>query len=66
VEAAFAGELFTDAMREAASLRQSLDSFFEQVTVNAPEPALRLNRLKLLSRLVRMMRLIADFSQIES
>ncbi|MFT8368205.1 MAG: glycine--tRNA ligase subunit beta [Acetobacter papayae] len=66
VEAAFAKELFTDAMREAASLRQSLDSFFEQVTVNAPEPALRLNRLKLLSRLVRMMRLIADFSQIES
>lgn len=66
VEAAFTGELFTDAMREAASLRQPLDSFFEQVTVNAPEPALRLNRLKLLSRLVRMMRLIADFSQIES
>ncbi|MGE4522140.1 MAG: glycine--tRNA ligase subunit beta [Acetobacter sp.] len=66
VETAFAGELFTDAMREAASLRQPLDSFFEQVTVNAPEPALRLNRLKLLSRLVRMMRLIADFSQIES
>lgn len=66
VEAAFAGELFTDAMREAASLRQPLDSFFEQVTVNASEPALRLNRLKLLSRLVRMMRLIADFSQIES
>ena len=66
VEAAFAKELFTDAMREAASLRLSLDSFFEQVTVNAPEPALRLNRLKLLSRLVRMMRLIADFSQIES
>jgi glycyl-tRNA synthetase beta chain len=66
VETAFAGELFTDAMREAASLRQPLDSFFEQVTVNAPEPALRLNRLKMLSRLVRMMRLIADFSQIES
>ena len=66
VEAAFTGELFTDAMREAANLRQPLDSFFEKVTVNAPEPALRLNRLKLLSRLVRMMRLIADFSQIES
>ncbi|MBO1324937.1 glycine--tRNA ligase subunit beta [Acetobacter sp. TBRC 12305] len=65
VEAAFAEERFTDAMREAASLRPELDSFFEQVTVNAPEPALRLNRLKLLSRLVRMMRLIADFSQIE-
>ncbi|QEO16748.1 glycine--tRNA ligase subunit beta [Acetobacter vaccinii] len=65
VEAAFAEEKFTDAMREAASLRQTLDSFFAEVTVNAPEAALRLNRLHLLFRLVRMMRLIADFSQIE-
>jgi glycyl-tRNA synthetase beta chain len=65
VEQAFAAEHFADAMRAAASLRQPLDRFFEDVTVNAPEAALRLNRLKLLSRLVRMMRLIADFSQIE-
>lgn len=65
VEKAFAEERFTDAMREAASLREPLDKFFEAVTVNAPEAALRLNRLRLLSRLGRMMRLIADFSQIE-
>lgn len=65
VEQAFAAEHFADAMRAAASLRQPLDRFFEDVTVNAPDAALRLNRLKLLSRLVRMMRLIADFSQIE-
>lgn len=65
VEKDFAAERFTDAMREAASLREPLDKFFEVVTVNAPEPELRLNRLKLLSRVVRMMRLIADFSQIE-
>lgn len=65
VEKAFAEERFTDAMREAASLRAPLDKFFEGVTVNAPDAPLRLNRLRLLSRLVRMMRLIADFSQIE-
>ncbi|MFT8932036.1 MAG: glycine--tRNA ligase subunit beta [Acetobacter syzygii] len=65
VEQAFAAEHFADAMRAAASLRQPLDCFFEVVTVNAPEAELRQNRLKLLSRLVRMMRLIADFSQIE-
>lgn len=65
VEQAFTAEHFADAMRAAASLRQPLDRFFEDVTVNAPDAALRLNRLKLLSRLVRMMRLIADFSQIE-
>ncbi|GAN67831.1 glycine--tRNA ligase subunit beta [Acetobacter orleanensis] len=65
VEKAFAEERFTDAMREAASLRAPLDQFFEAVTVNAPEAPLRLNRLRLLARLGRMMRLIADFSQIE-
>ena len=65
VEAAFAREHFADAMKDAASLRGPLDSFFEEVTVNAPEPDLRLNRLYLLARLERMMRLIADFSQIE-
>ncbi|MFT8564424.1 MAG: glycine--tRNA ligase subunit beta, partial [Acetobacter orientalis] len=65
VETAFAEERFTDAMRDAASLRTPLDHFFEAVTVNAPEPALRLNRLHLLARLGRMTRLIADFSQIE-
>ncbi|MCG4254740.1 glycine--tRNA ligase subunit beta [Acetobacter senegalensis] len=65
VEKAFAEERFTDAMKEAATLRAPLDKFFEAVTVNAPEPELRLNRLHLLARLVRMMRLIADFTQIE-
>ncbi|MFT9018183.1 glycine--tRNA ligase subunit beta [Acetobacter malorum] len=65
VEKAFAEERFTDAMREAASLRAPLDKFFEDVTVNAPDAPLRLNRLRLLARLGRMMRLIADFSQIE-
>ncbi|MCX2561296.1 glycine--tRNA ligase subunit beta [Acetobacter farinalis] len=65
VEHAFAEERFTDAMRAAASLRGPLDKFFEAVTVNAEDAALRLNRLRLLSRLGRMMRLIADFSQIE-
>ncbi|GAN61755.1 glycyl-tRNA synthetase subunit beta [Acetobacter indonesiensis NRIC 0313] len=65
VEKAFADEQFTDAMREAASLRAPLDKFFEAVTVNAPDANLRANRLQLLARLGRMMRLIADFSQIE-
>ena len=65
VEKAFAEERFTDAMRDAASLREPLDAFFGPVTVNDPDPALRLNRLRLLARLGRMMRLIADFSQIE-
>ncbi|WP_291365240.1 glycine--tRNA ligase subunit beta [Acetobacter sp. UBA5411] len=65
VEAAFGEERYSDAMREAASLRSVLDTFFDRVTVNADDPQVRGNRLKLLSELVRMTRLIADFSQID-
>lgn len=65
VESAIAEERFTDAMREAASLRPVLDTFFDTVTVNAEDARVRGNRLKLLSELVRMTRLIADFSQID-
>ncbi|GBR06663.1 glycine--tRNA ligase subunit beta [Acetobacter oeni] len=65
VEDAIAEERFTDAMRDAASLRPALDTFFESVIVNADDPHIRGNRLKLLSELVRMTRLIADFSQID-
>ncbi|MCH4022996.1 MAG: glycine--tRNA ligase subunit beta [Acetobacter sp.] len=64
VEKSFAEERFEETMREAASLRPVLDAFFEQVIVNAEDGAVRRNRLKLLSQLVRMTRLIADFSQI--
>ena len=40
-------EDFTGAMVELARLRAPLDAFFDQVTVNAPEPELRRNRLRL-------------------
>lgn len=65
VETAFGEEHYSDAMREAASLRSVLDTFFDKVTVNADDAQVRGNRLKLLSELVRMTRLIADFSQID-
>ena len=60
-----ADERFTDAMTELASLRPVLDAFFDEVTVNAPDPALRENRLRLLSRVGAAMALAADFSRIE-
>lgn len=65
VEQATAQERYADAMRDVASLRPVLDRFFEKVTVNDPDPAVRANRLRLLSELCRMTVLIADFSQIE-
>ena len=58
-------ERYTEAMAALAALRPHLDTFFDQVTVNAPDPALRLNRLRLLSRVGATMATVADFSRIE-
>jgi glycyl-tRNA synthetase beta chain len=59
------GERFGPAMTELARLRQPVDEFFDKVTVNAAEPELRVNRLRLLSRIRETMNRVADFSQIE-
>ena len=48
-----------------AGLRAPLDTFFEHVTVNAEDPALRLNRLRLLGSLRGSMNRVADFSVLE-
>jgi glycyl-tRNA synthetase beta chain len=58
-------EDFTGAMEWMAQLRASVDTFFDKVTVNAPEPELRRNRLRLLARLRDTMNRVADFSKIE-
>jgi glycyl-tRNA synthetase beta chain len=60
-----AREHYADAMGVMAGLRTPVDRFFDKVTVNAPEPALRQNRLFLLSGLRRVLHTVADFSRIE-
>ena len=65
VETNIAAERYADAMTALAALRQTLDAFFDKVTVNAPDPALRRNRLRLLARVPAAMGRAADFSQIE-
>jgi len=62
---ALVAERFADAMRVAAGLRPSLDQFFAEVTVNDPEPARRLNRLRLLAQIGETLTEIAEFGQIE-
>ena len=57
-------EDFEGAMRAMAQLRAPVDSFFDKVTVNADDPALRLNRLRLLSALRRTTLTVADFSKV--
>jgi glycyl-tRNA synthetase beta chain len=63
--AAVAKEEFGSAMTAMASLRPSVDAFFDKVTVNADDKALRENRLKLLNEIRAATRAVADFSKIE-
>jgi glycyl-tRNA synthetase beta chain len=65
VDRSLANEEFEAAMGHLATLRRPVDEFFEKVTVNADDPALRENRLRLLSRIRAVMSQVADFSQIE-
>jgi glycyl-tRNA synthetase beta chain len=58
-------EDFAAAMSALAELRTPIDVFFDRVTVNADDPALRLNRLKLLNRIRATIDRVADFSKIE-
>ena len=59
-----AREDFEGAMRALATLRAPVDAFFLDVTVNADDPALRLNRLRLLNELREAMHAVADFSKV--
>jgi glycyl-tRNA synthetase beta chain len=59
-----AREDFEGAMRALATLRAPVDDFFLRVTVNADDPALRLNRLRLLNELRDAVHTVADFSRI--
>ena len=60
-----AAEDYAGAMSAMANLRAPLDAFFRDVTVNAPDPDLRRNRLRLLHRVRATMDRVADFSRIE-
>ena len=53
------------AMAGMAKLRAPLDEFFDKVTVNATDPQIRRNRLRLLNRVRIAMDRVADFSRIE-
>jgi glycyl-tRNA synthetase beta chain len=63
-QAAINVENFAGAMRALSELRAPVDQFFDKVTVNADEPKLRENRLKLLSEIRAATLSVADFSKI--
>ena len=63
--AAIGKEHFAGAMRATTKLRPRVDAFFDKVTVNVDDKALRENRLKLLNEIREATRTVGDFSKIE-
>ena len=61
---AVAKEDFAAAMHAMAKLRPFVDAFFDKVTVNVDDKALRENRLKLLNEIRDATGAVADFSNI--
>jgi glycyl-tRNA synthetase beta chain len=65
-DAAFAAGDYSRALQLLAVLRGPVDAFFDGVMVNAEDPALRTNRLALLSRLHGAMNRVADLSRLSA
>ncbi len=61
---AIAEENFEAAMQALSDLRAPVDAFFDKVTVNSEDKALRLNRLRLLNAFRAAVHKVADFSKI--
>jgi len=59
-----AGGDYAIALEELAQLRPAVDAFFDGVMVMDPDPALRTNRLALLTRLRALFSGIADLSRL--
>ncbi|HWJ86523.1 MAG TPA: glycine--tRNA ligase subunit beta, partial [Pelagibacterium sp.] len=55
---------YAAAIAVLGGLRAPVDAFFEDVLVNDPDPAIRLNRLGLLARLRDTMHRVADFGKV--
>ena len=62
---AIVSENFAAAMAAIAKLRPFVDAFFDKVTVNVDDKALRANRLRLLNEIREATRAVADFSKIQ-
>ena len=62
---AIGAEDFEAAMTTLAGLRAPVDTFFDDILVNADDPAIRENRLRLLNEIREATRAVADFSKIQ-
>jgi glycyl-tRNA synthetase beta chain len=64
VQSQLAAHDYTGALTALAALREPVDTFFNDVMVNAEDPALCANRLALLGALHQQMNCVADISRL--
>ena len=57
---------YTEALSKLAALRTPIDAFFDNVMVMADDPALKANRLALLTQLRGLLLSVADISVLQS
>ncbi len=65
-DAAFERGDYTASLQALAALKAPVDSFFDDVMVNAEDPQLRANRLGLLATLHQAMNRVADLSRLSA
>ncbi len=63
-DTAFESGDYTVSLQTLAALKTPVDAFFDNVMVNAEDPALRNNRLALLNQLHQTMNRVADLSKL--
>ncbi|MEO0004008.1 MAG: hypothetical protein RLZZ22_1700 [Pseudomonadota bacterium] len=63
-DAAWSQGDYAASLQALAALKGPVDTFFDQVMVNADDPALKANRLGLLARLHQAMNRVADLSRL--
>ena len=63
-DAAFVAGDYTASLQALAALRTPVDAFFDDVMVNAEDPALKANRLGLLKTLHEAMNRVADLGRL--
>jgi glycyl-tRNA synthetase beta chain len=64
VERRAAAREYAESLRLLAEVRPQVDKFFDEVLVNAEDPALRRNRLRLLDELGHILNQVADISKL--
>jgi len=66
VESLAAARRYAEALERIATLRPTVDAFFDKVMVMAPDAVLRRNRLSLIAEVAGRFSSVADFSEIVS